>query len=173
MKHSRPRLPNIIERNDLVSPGKRRVGQVVSVVAWAVWIYLFTPIIALIGWALGVGLFEKYILDDPMGTLQAVQIYVLVILLAGLVFIGWASYNWLRFHTHERRRAPPPISARELAHRFCISLDEEKEMSQRRIVTVHFNEDAEIIEITPEDPVSSASHGTTTPSSPTAEPSSS
>ncbi|MDG4866919.1 poly-beta-1,6-N-acetyl-D-glucosamine biosynthesis protein PgaD [Guyparkeria sp. 1SP6A2] len=172
MKHSRPRLPDIIERNDLVPPGERRVGQVVSLIAWAVWIYLITPIIALIGWLLGVEIFQRYILDDPMGTLQAVQIYVLVILIAGLIFIGWASYNWLRFHDHERRHAPPPISDRELAHRFCISLEEEKGISQRRIVTVHFNEDAEIIKVTPEDSASSDSHGATSPSSPNAEPSS-
>lgn len=163
MKHSRPRLPDIIERNDLVPPGKRRMGQIVSLVAWAIWIYLFTPIIALIGWLLGVEIFQRYILDDPIGTLQAVQVYVLVILIAGLVFIGWASYNWLRFHNFERRHAPPPISDRELAHRFHISLEEEKEISQRRIVTVHFNESAEIIEITPEDSVSTDSNRTTPP----------
>ncbi|RRQ19881.1 poly-beta-1,6-N-acetyl-D-glucosamine biosynthesis protein PgaD, partial [Guyparkeria sp. SCN-R1] len=47
----------MIERNDLESTGKRRVGQIVSLIAWVVWIYLFTPIIALIGWFFGVELF--------------------------------------------------------------------------------------------------------------------
>jgi len=151
MKHSRPRLPDIIERNDLESTGKRRVGQIVSLIAWVIWIYLFTPIIALIGWVLGVELFQRYILDDPIGTLQAVQVYVLVIFIAGVVFIGWASYNWLRFHKRERRHAPPPISSRQLAQRFGISTDEAEDIEHQRIVTVHFNEDAEIIEIVPEE----------------------
>ncbi len=165
MKHSRPRLPDIIDRDDLVSPRKRRVGQIVSVIAWIIWIYLFTPIIALIGWALGVGLFERYILDDPMGTLEAIQVYALVILIAGLIFIGWASYNWLRFHGHERRHAPPPIGPRELAHRFCISTEKAEEIEHRRIVTVQFNEDAEIIEISPETAVPLRDDRTTSPSS--------
>ncbi|MFW5954973.1 MAG: poly-beta-1,6-N-acetyl-D-glucosamine biosynthesis protein PgaD [Guyparkeria sp.] len=151
MKHSRPRLPDLIERSDLQSPGKRRVGQIVSVIAWMAWIYLFTPIIALIGWAFGVELFQRYILDDPVGTLRAVQVYALVILIAGIVFIGWASYNWFRFHNRERRHAPPPVSPRELARRFCIPPEEAEEIEHRRIVTVHFNEDAEIIEIVPEE----------------------
>ncbi|MGM0516879.1 MAG: poly-beta-1,6-N-acetyl-D-glucosamine biosynthesis protein PgaD [Pseudomonadota bacterium] len=169
MKHSRPRLPDIIERNDLESTGRRRVGQVVSLIAWALWIYLFTPLIALIGWLLGVELFQRYILDDPIGTLQAVQVYVLVILAAGVVFIGWATYNWLRFHNRERRHAPPPISSRELARRFCISPEEAEEISSQRIVTVHFNEDAEIIEITPESPLPADSDRERNPSFPTAE----
>ncbi len=173
MKHSRPRLPDIIDRNDLVPPGKRRVGQIVSLAAWMVWIYLFTPIIALIGWALGVGLFERHILNDPMGTLQAIQIYGLVILIAGLIFISWASYNWLRFHNHERRHAPPPIGPQELAHRFCISPQEAEEIEQQRIVTVHFNDGAEIIDIVSEDPAPTGSHRTTIPSSPPPEPASS
>ena len=151
MKHSRPRLPDIIERNDLESTGKRRVGQIVSLIAWIIWIYLFTPIIALIGWFFGVELFQRYILDDPIGTLRAVQVYALVIFIAGVVFIGWAGYNWFRFHNRERRHAPPPISSRELARRFGIAPAEAEDIEHHRIVTVYFNEDAEIIEIVPED----------------------
>ncbi|WP_410474280.1 poly-beta-1,6-N-acetyl-D-glucosamine biosynthesis protein PgaD [Guyparkeria sp. TX1] len=173
MKRSRPRVPEIIERNDLESTGKRRVGQFVSLVAWVVWIYLFTPLIALIGWALGVGLFERYILDDPMGTLEAMQVYVLVILSAGLIFIGWASYNWLRFHNRERRHEPPPVSANELAHRFHISPEDAREIEYQRIVTVHFNDDAEIIEIIHEKPTDSDTDRTTALASPNAVPSSS
>jgi biofilm PGA synthesis protein PgaD len=149
MKHSRPRLPDIIERNDLESTGKRRVGQIVSLIAWMVWIYLFTPIIALIGWFFDVELFQRYNLDDPIGTLEAVQVYVLVIFIAGVVFIGWASYNWLRFHNRERRHAPPPVSSRDLARRFGISPAEAEDIEHYRTVTVAFNEDAEIIEIVP------------------------
>jgi biofilm PGA synthesis protein PgaD len=149
MKHSRPRLPDIIERNDLESTGKRRVGQIVSLIAWMVWIYLFTPIIALIGWFFDVELFQRYILDDPVGTLRAVQVYALVIFIASVMFIGWASYNWLRFHNRERRHAPPPVSSRDLARRFGISPAEAEDIEHYRTVTVAFNEDAEIIEIVP------------------------
>ena len=147
MKHSRPRLPDIIERNDLEATGKRRVGQLVSLIGWAIWIYLFTPIIALVGWMLGVELFQRHILDDPMGTLKAVQVYALVIGIAGAIFLGWAGYNWLRFRNRERRHAPPPVSTRELARHFGITPQEAEAVERERIVTVHFNEDAEIIEV--------------------------
>ncbi|WP_372591478.1 poly-beta-1,6-N-acetyl-D-glucosamine biosynthesis protein PgaD [Guyparkeria sp.] len=149
MKHSRPRLPDVIERNDLEATGKRRVGQVISLIGWAIWIYLFTPLIALIGWVLGVELFQRYILDDPMGTLKAVQVYALVIAAAGIIFMGWAGYNWLRFNNRERRHAPPPIGTRELARHFGITPQEAENIERERIVTVHFNEDAEIIEVAP------------------------
>jgi biofilm PGA synthesis protein PgaD len=147
MKHSRPRLPDIIERNDLESTGKRRVGQIVSLIAWIIWIYLFTPIIALIGWFFGVELFQRYILDDPIGTLRAVQVYALVIFIAGVVFIGWAGYNWFRFHNRERRRAPPPVDASQLAWHFGISTEQAEEVERARIVTVHFDDDAAIVAI--------------------------
>ncbi|MFI9652760.1 poly-beta-1,6-N-acetyl-D-glucosamine biosynthesis protein PgaD [Guyparkeria halopsychrophila] len=172
MKRSLPRLPNIIERNDLLTPSERRVGQIVGLVAWAIWIYLFTPTIALIGWLLGAELFERHILKDPMGTLEAVQTYVLVILIAGLIFIGWASYNWIRFRNRERRLAPPPLSSQDLARRFGISLADAESIENHRIVTVHFNEGAEILDIVAQDPVPTGIPRPAGVSSSTAEPSS-
>ena len=149
MRQARPRLPTIIERSDLESPRKRRVGQLISLLAWMVWIYLFTPLIALVGWAMGVQLFEQHILDDPLGTLKTVQIYAGVIAIAGVVFIGWAGYNWFRFHDLERRRAPPPVDTRQLAKHFGITAEEAETIEHDRVVTVHFNQDAGIIEIAP------------------------
>lgn len=149
MRQIRPRLPTIIECSDLESPRKRRIGQLVSLLAWMVWIYLFTPLIGLVGWALGVQLFEKHILDDPLGTLKTVQIYAGAIGIAGLIFIGWASYNWFRFHDVDRRRAPPPVGTHELARHFGITPEEAETIEHDRVVTVHFNEDAGIIEISP------------------------
>lgn len=147
MSRNRTRLPTIIDRSDLVSPRKRRIGQVISVVAWGVWIYLFMPLIALVGWSLGVGLFERYILDDPLATLETVQVYALIIVAAGIVFITWAGYNWLRFHGHERRHAPQPVGTNDLARRFCITPAEAETVEHARIVTVHFNDYAEITAI--------------------------
>ena len=149
MREVRPRLPALIERSDLESPRKRRIGQLISLAAWLVWIYLFTPLIALLGWAMGVQLFEEHILDDPLGTLKTVQIYAGVIGIAGVVFIGWAGYNWFRFHNLERRRAPPPVGTHELARHFGITPEQAETVERDRVVTVHFNEDAEIIGIDP------------------------
>lgn len=149
MRQVRPRLPVIIDRSDLESPRKRNIGRLISMLAWMVWLYLLTPLVALLGWAMGVQLFERYILEDPLGTLRTVQIYSGVIAFAGVLFIGWAGYNWFRFHNLERRRAPPPVDAYQLARHFGVSPEEAESIEHDRIVTVYFNEDAGIIEIAP------------------------
>nr|WP_019571460.1 MULTISPECIES: poly-beta-1,6-N-acetyl-D-glucosamine biosynthesis protein PgaD [Thioalkalivibrio] len=147
MKHLRPRVPKMIDRSDLEPSRKRYISQLVSLVGWGIWIYLFTPLIALVGWALGVELFERYILDDPMGTLRAIQTYAIAIVSAGAIFIGWAGYNWFRFHNKERRRAPEPVGTEELARHFGIDRDEAEIIATARIVTVHFDETARIVDV--------------------------
>ncbi|WP_018881315.1 poly-beta-1,6-N-acetyl-D-glucosamine biosynthesis protein PgaD [Thioalkalivibrio sp. ALE30] len=147
MKHLRPRVPKVIDRSDLEPSGKRYVGQLISIVGWGIWIYLFMPLIALIGWALGVELFERHILDDPMGTLRAIQAYGIAIFSAGVIFIGWAGYNWFRFHNKERRHAPQPVGTEELARHFGIDRLAAETIATANIVTVHFDEAARIVDV--------------------------
>ncbi|QGM21907.1 poly-beta-1,6-N-acetyl-D-glucosamine biosynthesis protein PgaD [Spiribacter sp. 2438] len=131
MKHLRPRIPKVIDRSDLEPSGRRYISQLISLAGWGIWIYLFTPLIA----------------DDPMETLRAIQAYGIAIGSAGVIFIGWAGYNWFRFHNNERRHAPEPVGTENLARHFGIDRDEAEIIATARIVTVHFDEITGIVDI--------------------------
>jgi biofilm PGA synthesis protein PgaD len=147
MAYSRPRLPKIIERADLEPKGRRYLGRLINLLGWAIWTYLFTPLIALIGWFLGFELFQRHILDDPMGTLRAIQTYAIIIVSAAVIFIGWAGYNWLRYHGKQRRHAPAAVGTEELASHFGIASEDARKIAGEPVVTVHFDENARIIKV--------------------------
>ncbi|ACL71237.1 hypothetical protein Tgr7_0134 [Thioalkalivibrio sulfidiphilus HL-EbGr7] len=147
MTHARPRLPRIIERADLEPKGKRYLGRFINLLGWAIWTYLFTPLIALIGWFLGFELFQRHILDDPMGTLRAIQTYAIIIVSAAVIFVAWAGYNWFRYHGKQRRHAPAAVGTEELARHFGIARDDARKIAREPIVTVHFDDDARIIKV--------------------------
>lgn len=142
-----PRVPELIERPDLESSGRRRVGRLFNLIAWGAWIYLLGPLVALIGWLFGAERFQQHILDNATETLAAVQVYGLVIAAATALFIGWAGYNWIRFRGNDRRSAPKPVTTEALARRFAISTDDAEALRRARIATVFFDDDARITAI--------------------------
>ena len=86
-----------------------------TVVFWAVWVYLILPLVSLVLWAAGVRLFAREIgADGYRGLAQTVIAYssTLLVLVALLAF--WIAWNVARYGgTHDRRR----VKAHEIADR--------------------------------------------------------
>lgn len=86
-----------------------------TVVFWAVWIYLILPLVSLVLWVSGVRLFAREIsADGYRGLAQTLIAYssTLLVLVALLAF--WIAWNVSRYGgTHDRRR----IKAAEIADR--------------------------------------------------------
>jgi biofilm PGA synthesis protein PgaD len=101
----------IIERPDLQSPLKRAGTRGITLIFWIFWIYLWTPIISLVAWLLGVHLFRKNIIDNGgyQFVLESVFMFFAIVLVMAAIFIGWGLYNQKRFRGKELRKAPMPI----------------------------------------------------------------
>jgi len=97
----------IIERSDLQSPRQRTLSGALTLAFWALWFYLWLPVLALLAWALGVQQAFKYmvVLGGYHEVIRLLGLYSLIILLLGGGLVLWASYNIIRFHGVER--APP------------------------------------------------------------------
>jgi biofilm PGA synthesis protein PgaD len=117
----------VIDRPELMSPVQRLTGMVLTSVAWSVWGYMWAPILALLGWALGIRLFYRnMVVDGGFDSLmQLAPLYVLVSASASAMLIVFASWQWMRFARRDRRVGPvPSLSRAEAAAAAGIPVEE-------------------------------------------------
>ncbi len=76
-------------------------------------------------------------------TLNTVTFYVVVALVNGLLLIGWAKYNQLRFRV-ERRNRRPGLEKTELATSLHLSEQAAYGLNHGRVLTVFHTENGEI-----------------------------
>ena len=77
---------------------------------------------------------------DGFGSLFRVPfVYFLVVVLIGVILIGWSIYNLLRFRHHERRtHQPDPLTQGQLAGFFGVEEEQVRRwQTSRRIVMDH------------------------------------
>ncbi|MGH8085934.1 MAG: poly-beta-1,6-N-acetyl-D-glucosamine biosynthesis protein PgaD [Lysobacter sp.] len=121
---------------------KRTFYGVMTLLAWAVYAYLWLPLLTLVLWLVGVRLsyIELYLRDQRLDAALLVTLPLLLLACATLL-IGWAEYNRLRFRGRERRTprqdvrddevalalgAPPELGAALLdAHSAVLTMDTE------------------------------------------------
>ncbi len=110
----------LIERPDLQSPRQRQVYGALTLVFWALWVYLWLPLLALLAWSLGVQQAFKYmvVLGGYHEVLQVIGMYSLIVLLLGGGLVLWAAYNIVRFRGDERRAGSPPVTPAEIGRDF-------------------------------------------------------
>lgn len=95
---------------------KRTFYGVMTLVAWAVYAYLWLPLLTLVMWLVGVRLsyIELYLSQQRLDAALLVTLPLLLLGCATLL-IGWAEYNRLRFRGHERRLAQVDVRDDEVA----------------------------------------------------------
>ncbi len=124
---SRPQADNlIIDKPDLQTPRQRLMFGVVTIAAWMMWIYLWLPIITLLGWYFGVRRFHDVMITQSGAAhlAQSIGWYALVIVAICASLVGWALFNWARFRGQGRRnKAPDRIALKELLARTRFTND--------------------------------------------------
>lgn len=143
----RPRIPNIIRRPDLVKPAKKSILAIIATIGWILWIYLLMPLGALLAWWFGYQRLDQFILIDPVRTIQTLKIYAIIIAAGGVLFILWATYNWLRFRRVDRRGAPPMADAKTISQAFLIEPSDVETAQAGKVVAFDFDEHGQIIQI--------------------------
>ena len=79
-------------------------------------------------------------------TFNTLTFYALVAIVNGLVLIGWAKYNQLRFRV-ERRTRRPGLEEKEVADSLRIAPEIALELNKGRVLTVFHNESGEIVNV--------------------------
>jgi biofilm PGA synthesis protein PgaD len=120
MDKSGPRYPAlkypIIERPDLQSLQQQTIYGALTIVFWALWFYLWLPVLAFFAWLLGVQQAYKYmiVLEGYHDVIRLLGVYSLVIVLLGGSLVLWALYNIIRFRGIENRTATSAITPAEI-----------------------------------------------------------
>ncbi len=144
-------LPEIIERPDLQSRIQRSLFAAIAAAGWLIWLYLFAPLLSLLGWVFGIQRFQVYVLFNEAHSLSTLLVYGLIIVVAGLALIGWALYNYFRFRGEDRRAAPSPVNDAQLADGFRIDVQQVQAVQQARISLVSHDEHGHISGVHPVD----------------------
>ena len=115
--------PLVINRPDLQRPVNRALWATVTWVFWILWIYLWLPVITIIGWYFGVhtGLDQMV---ERLGYLEFLRVlpgYALVVGCGGLTLIAWSYSQYRKFHGRERRTTPKTVGTGQLAAQLGLS----------------------------------------------------
>lgn len=116
----------IIDHRQLKS-FKRNIGEwSFTTLMWAVWIYLFIPLVNIFLWVIGgshiyTTLIEQATYRQALEMMRNTGIYVIVVF---IVLRGWGFYNLHRFGKKDRRKARPPVTIEEMSEFFEMDIDE-------------------------------------------------
>ena len=120
----------------------QRYGQrILTGLFWLILVVLLRPLLTLAAWILG-GHFLTEVMAGRGGVLSFLEIpmlYVLAVFIIMGLFIGWASYNLIRFRRNERRKQfPKPVRTQDLSRFFQVDDRIVKRwQASRRIVMAH------------------------------------
>ena len=123
---------------------------VLTLLMWAVYVYLWVPLITLAAWLVGFERFYEVMITyggfDVV--LDLMNWYALIIITIAVCIISWAGINYSRFHDRERRNAVPMTKAREISEFFGIAETEVERMHHSRRLLIELDELACISNVT-------------------------
>lgn len=139
--------PLIISTPSLQSLRQKYVSTVLTFVFWVVWIFLWTPLVTLVGWLLGIEqvYFQMIELDGYREVLDDFVLFLEWVAIMGGTLAVWALYNFLRFRNIERRMPLPPVTTTQQAAFFHVDVVTLSKQQETRCLSVGFDEDGNII----------------------------
>ncbi len=139
----------IIEKPELQTNAQRYGWTTVTFVFWALYIYLWLPLITLLAWWVGVKLFHLHMiqLHGYEGLLDKLGLYSVIIFIVSITLIGWAEIDRMRFKNKLRRTDRKPITASEVAKKYNLQEHELSLLRQKKSMVVHFSDKGVISDI--------------------------
>ncbi|MBW1732164.1 MAG: poly-beta-1,6-N-acetyl-D-glucosamine biosynthesis protein PgaD [Deltaproteobacteria bacterium] len=101
---------------------------------WALWVYLFLPVLNLILWLLGAHFFFVEIVKKG-GFSEMVELVKRLGLAVVVVFVIlrlWGYYNYVKFGKKDRRRSSQETHLEDLAQHFSLSAEEVQALQQKK-----------------------------------------
>jgi len=130
----------VIDSPDLQTLKQRYAFSLITLVFWVLWFYLWLPLISMVAWAFGIQAVYRHmvVLGGFEGLARLIGAYVIAIAVMGVLFIGWALYNYYRFRNRQRRTNIQAVSPEQLAGYFDVSEERLLEATEARRVVFHF-----------------------------------
>lgn len=126
------------------APHQRRMFGVLTGVAWAVYVYLWLPLVTAVMWYLGIKstYIELYLRNHRIDSFLVLAI-PMIVLVVSVIFLGWAEYNRMRFQRmDDRRGATDDVSLHDMARSIGATPAMVQQLQQARSSVVSMSEEA-------------------------------
>jgi poly-beta-1,6-N-acetyl-D-glucosamine biosynthesis protein PgaD len=135
----------IIDRPDLQARHRRVLYSTATMAAWALWMYLWLPLVTLVAWWLGATQFVGEIVVPETRTMLRVGVmYFAIVLCVAAVLVGWSRYNLRRYGSRGRRQAPPVTPDAAIAAYFRVSDEDLRIGRGARTLVIHHTDAGEV-----------------------------
>lgn len=139
----------IIERPQWQTASQRAVFRFLTVLCWALWIYLWMAVLALIGWLLGIDVgYREMVIKHGFGEfVDRLPLYAFIVLCLGGGLLLWAYYNYFRFRGVERRKERKCVTVEETSTRFMIAPEECHRCMHAPRLVIHHSADGRVLRV--------------------------
>lgn len=145
----------IIDKPEAQNRGQRVAQGLLTVGFWCLFLSLLRPLLALLGWLVGIRLFTHEMIEKNGARLllEALRNYGLVVLLLAVILRSWAWYNHRRFAGRDKRRKTlPPIPLEEIARFHKVDTTALSLWQKDRWLYVRHNEEGAVLEVQAAEP---------------------
>lgn len=138
--------PYIYTPKSRVPMATRTLHGVLTLLAWALYAYLWLPLLTVVAWVLGIrtAYIELYVRDNRLDQTIFIVIAVLAIVATALL-VGWAEYNRRRFGSAHRRAAPRDVEADDVAKSLFAPEGLLPRLSGAKSMRLTMDEDARLV----------------------------
>jgi biofilm PGA synthesis protein PgaD len=108
-----------------------------TTLVWALWLYLFLPLLNIILWLLGIRFFYVEVIEKA-GYLQLLNLFTKMgwsILVVFIVLRFWGYYNYFRFGKKDRRKFVSSTTVEQLSGVFNLPPEKIVELQSKKEVT--------------------------------------
>ena len=135
--------PPIINHMPARRPRKRFASGALTAAAWTVYAWLWVPLITAVAWFIGVrtAYLRLYLNDNEIDAFLLLSLPVIA-LVCGVLLIGWAEYNRVRFSRTDRRQRRNAIDDEQVRIALGASAGLASKLREGRIVQLALDDDA-------------------------------
>jgi biofilm PGA synthesis protein PgaD len=126
-----------------LTPKERARDALITAMLWAVYLYLWVPLVSLLAWAMGFE-FAYDVMVRAGGATDLLPIlleYLVVVSIIFSAFTIWSVSNRLRFRNLNRRARRAPVADDALAEYFQVPLEQIAAMRSRKVIHVSVDDE--------------------------------
>jgi biofilm PGA synthesis protein PgaD len=132
-----------IDAPELLTSSERARDTLFTALMWAVYLYLWVPLVSLFAWLLGFEFaYDVMIRTGGARDLGAILlVYGVIVVVIFITVMAWSLGNKLRYGKLKRRHAHKVVSTEELAEFFGVTEDSATELRELPLVAIEFDDE--------------------------------
>jgi len=141
--------PPIIDHMPARGPRRRFASGALTAAAWTVYAWLWVPLITAVAWFVGVrtAYLRLYMYENEIDAFLLLSLPVIA-LVCGILLIGWAEYNRVRFANADRRKRRVKTDHEQVRIGLGASAALAARLRDGRIVRLALDDDARPVAVT-------------------------